>query len=32
LPAGDTRVDVMINNAGVAPISQLERIKVDEWD
>ena len=26
------RVDVMINNAGGAPISQLERIKVDEWD
>src|SRR5258705_6610465 len=22
----------MINNAGIAPLSQLERIKVDEWD
>jgi NADP-dependent 3-hydroxy acid dehydrogenase YdfG len=26
------RVDVMINNAGAAPISQLERIKVEGWD
>ena len=26
------RVDVIINNAGVMPLSPLERVKVDEWD
>ena len=26
------RVDVPINNAGVMPLSPLERLKVDEWD
>lgn len=26
------RVDVMINNAGVMPLSPLESLKVDEWD
>lgn len=26
------RVDVMINNAGVAPLSPLERVKVEDWD
>ena len=25
-------VDVIINNAGVMPLSPLERVKVDEWD
>ena len=26
------RVDVMVNNAGVMPLSMLEELKVDEWD
>lgn len=26
------RVDVMINNAGVMPLSKLEALKVDEWN
>ena len=26
------RIDVIINNAGVMPLSPLERVKVDEWD
>jgi NADP-dependent 3-hydroxy acid dehydrogenase YdfG len=26
------RVDVMINNAGLMPLSLLERLKIDDWD
>lgn len=26
------RVDVMINNAGVLPLSTLDQLKVEEWD
>nr|BFE95461.1 hypothetical protein GCM10020185_59970 [Pseudomonas brassicacearum subsp. brassicacearum] len=26
------RVDVIINNAGVMPLSKLEALKVEEWD
>jgi NADP-dependent 3-hydroxy acid dehydrogenase YdfG len=26
------RVDVMVNNAGIMPLSPLERLKVDEWE
>jgi NADP-dependent 3-hydroxy acid dehydrogenase YdfG len=26
------RVDVIVNNAGVMPLSMLEELKVDEWD
>ena len=27
-----SRVDVLINNAGVMPLSRLDALKVDEWD
>ncbi|RUL98003.1 SDR family oxidoreductase [Rhizobium chutanense] len=26
------RIDVMLNNAGLMPSSQLDRLKIDEWD
>ena len=26
------RLDVMVNNAGVMPLSKLEALKIDEWD
>jgi len=26
------RIDVMVNNAGLMPISALERLKVEDWD
>ena len=26
------RIDVIINNAGLMPLSPLERLKIDDWD
>jgi NADP-dependent 3-hydroxy acid dehydrogenase YdfG len=26
------RIDVMVNNAGLMPLSKLEALKIDEWN
>jgi NADP-dependent 3-hydroxy acid dehydrogenase YdfG len=30
--AAHGRIDVMLNNAGLMPVSPLERLKIDDWD